>query len=167
MTGDDQPLSWMAVFQTTFSFSLHLTGRPVASECPAPLGPRNWFQLSAATAATAVRSAATGTSQQLRMTYLGVTGQWKRASGGWEPPPHAGTPPGMLHRRLAPALRRRRASGRAAVAVESDGRRAGAAEGVPRTGATLHRSVAGKLSNRFGPARHRRVGHRRDRPFAR
>src|SRR5262245_46516440 len=57
MTGDDQPLLGMAVFQTMFSsfLSSHFSGRPVALETPEPLGPRNWVQSSAETG-TASRS---------------------------------------------------------------------------------------------------------------
>ena len=40
MTGDDQPLPWMAVFQTTFSVSLQVTGRPCESLRPSAVGPR-------------------------------------------------------------------------------------------------------------------------------
>src|SRR5215467_9276465 len=48
MTGDDQPRSWIGVFQTTLFVSLQLSGRSRASECPVPSGPRNCGQLSPA-----------------------------------------------------------------------------------------------------------------------
>ena len=47
-TGEDQPWSWMAVFQTTFSVSLHRSGKPTQPEWPSPRGPRKAGQLSAA-----------------------------------------------------------------------------------------------------------------------
>src|SRR5476651_2167788 len=46
MTGEDQPLPWIAVFHATFLVSLHSRGRPLASAWPSPLGPRNSAQLS-------------------------------------------------------------------------------------------------------------------------
>src|SRR5438876_11038359 len=46
ITGEDQPLSWMAVFHLMFSVSLHRIGRPTASEWPSAVGPRNSGQLS-------------------------------------------------------------------------------------------------------------------------
>src|SRR5581483_9295043 len=45
-TGDDHPRPWIGVFQATFFVSLHSRGRPVASACPSPLGPRNSAQFS-------------------------------------------------------------------------------------------------------------------------
>src|SRR5262245_763463 len=51
-TGDDQPLPWIAVFQTMLVFSLQRAGSPFApAAMPVPLGPRNWVPLSAARAA--------------------------------------------------------------------------------------------------------------------
>src|SRR5262245_28675763 len=40
-TGDDQPLPWMAVFHRTFSFSLQVVTRVLASDRPSAVGPRN------------------------------------------------------------------------------------------------------------------------------
>src|SRR5205085_904599 len=56
MTGDDQPRSWIGTFQTTFSFSPHLIGKPIALDWPSPVGPRKRGQLSSATAAAARRA---------------------------------------------------------------------------------------------------------------
>src|SRR5262249_25839159 len=69
-TGDAQPLSWMGVFQTTFSFSPQRTGNPTESERPSPRGPRNCGQFSPA-AASAVRKADTIRGKQLRMAHPG------------------------------------------------------------------------------------------------
>src|SRR5258707_1045552 len=44
-TGDDQALPGIGVFQTTFSVSLHLSGKLVAAEQPLAVGPRNSGQL--------------------------------------------------------------------------------------------------------------------------
>src|SRR5437773_11771998 len=52
-TGLDQPRSWRGVFHLTCSVSLHVVGRPLASERLSPLGPRNCGQLSAAASETA------------------------------------------------------------------------------------------------------------------
>src|SRR3569623_679764 len=49
-TGEDQALPGSAVFQRMFCVSLHWIGKPVASEMPAPSGPRNCVQRSAAEA---------------------------------------------------------------------------------------------------------------------
>src|SRR5207247_2311255 len=46
MTGEDQPLSWMATFHLMFSVSLQRIGKPTASARPSPDGPRNSGQLS-------------------------------------------------------------------------------------------------------------------------
>src|SRR5579871_6756438 len=46
-TGEDHALPWIAVFQATFSVSLHRTGRPVAFACPSPVAPRNSDQFCA------------------------------------------------------------------------------------------------------------------------
>src|SRR5262249_849491 len=48
MTGDDQPRSWIGVFQTTLFVSLQLSGRSRASEWPVPSSPRNCGQSSPA-----------------------------------------------------------------------------------------------------------------------
>src|SRR5215218_8103631 len=45
--GDDHPFPGTSTFQRTFSVSLQWTGRPVALECPWPVGPRNSVQSSA------------------------------------------------------------------------------------------------------------------------
>src|SRR5436190_10415859 len=45
-TGEDQALPGMGVFQRMFSFSLQVTGRPFAVECPSAVGPRKEGQLS-------------------------------------------------------------------------------------------------------------------------
>src|SRR2546429_7802174 len=50
MTGEDQDLPWMAVFHLTFLDSLQVVGRPLASETPWPVGPRNWGQFSSPSA---------------------------------------------------------------------------------------------------------------------
>src|SRR5262245_3044334 len=55
MTGDDHALPGMAVFQTTFSLSLHLIGRPRADDRPSPLGPRTPGQLPSARQEEAMR----------------------------------------------------------------------------------------------------------------
>src|SRR4051812_29998829 len=69
-TGDDQPLSWMAVFQVMLVFSSQWAGRPVAVEMPAPWGPRNWGQLSAE--AMAGQSNKAGRQSSSLMASLGV-----------------------------------------------------------------------------------------------
>src|SRR5580698_7332188 len=74
----------MGVFQTTFSFSLHFTGRPVASEWPVPLGPRNCGQLSPAAAMLTARQAETSTIKLLRMGWPRMLGHgcgWHRVGG--------------------------------------------------------------------------------------
>src|SRR5438552_1989486 len=83
----------MGVFQTTFSFSLQVTGSPVASEWPVPLGPRNWVQLSAATA-PAVRQAETSKITVLRMASLKIAGaEGGRRVGGRTEPVYGVAPP--------------------------------------------------------------------------
>src|SRR6185369_1915370 len=39
-TGDEWPLPGSGIFQRTFSVALHLTGKPVSSDVPSRLGPR-------------------------------------------------------------------------------------------------------------------------------
>src|SRR5687768_17101678 len=44
MTGDDHALPEIEVFHLTLFVSLQVKGRPVAVDCPSPVGPRNWGQ---------------------------------------------------------------------------------------------------------------------------
>src|SRR3954463_9992108 len=46
-TGDDHPFPGTSTCQRTFSVLLQWIGKPVALECPWPLGPRNCVQSSA------------------------------------------------------------------------------------------------------------------------
>src|SRR5215213_10278204 len=55
-TGDDHALPWTAVFQATFSVSLQVTGRSLASERPCIVGPRKAGQFSSASAEPTARS---------------------------------------------------------------------------------------------------------------
>src|SRR5262245_28768364 len=67
-TGDDQPLSWMGVFQTTLVLSSQVVGRPVELERPVPLGPRNWAQLPSASRVTGKRR--TREARRVRMNAV-------------------------------------------------------------------------------------------------
>jgi hypothetical protein len=61
MTGDDQPLPWIAVFHRTFRVSLHVSGRFGAAAMPVPSGPRNCGQSArSAMAADTTRMAMNG-----------------------------------------------------------------------------------------------------------
>src|SRR5438128_1387049 len=58
-TGEDQPLPGIAAFQRTFSVSLQVIGRPVASAWPSACGPRNAGQLPAIATAGDIKRTAT------------------------------------------------------------------------------------------------------------
>src|SRR6185437_10711394 len=67
-TGDDQPLSWMAVFQTMFCFSLQVSGSFALSARPSPCGPRNCGQFSPAKTVLA-RKRIKRVSEEVRMGH--------------------------------------------------------------------------------------------------
>src|SRR5262245_5162930 len=73
MTGDDQPLPWISVFQRTLSFSLQVVTRLRASPRPSAVGPRNPGQESPPSARTTgrIKAARLGKPVRIERVYGG------------------------------------------------------------------------------------------------